>query len=69
MDAPILMDGVAVASYLGIGRVNFYKMKKDPDFPEPVKLYEGQQKKQWTKDQLDAFVAKKAAKAGKAAKK
>ena len=58
-----LLDAVGVARYLGIGRTTLFAMKKDPAFPAPVRLYEGQKKLLWDPASIDRFVAMKAKKA------
>lgn len=58
-----LLDATGVARYLGIGRTTLFAMKKDPAFPAPVRLYEGQKKLLWDPASIDRFVAMKAKKA------
>lgn len=60
-----LLDSAGVQEYLGVGRNNFYKLIKDPQFPNPVRLYDGQKKKLWSSVHLDKFIAMKAQKAQK----
>lgn len=57
-----LLDATGVARYLGIGRTTLFAMKKDPAFPAPVRLYEGQKKLLWDPASIDRFVAMKAKK-------
>lgn len=57
-----LLDATGVARYLGIGRTTLFAMKKDPSFPAPVRLYEGQKKLLWEPAAIDRFVALKAKK-------
>ena len=54
-----LLDSAEARAFLGVGRSNFFRLIKDPLFPKPVQLYEGQRKKLWTLDQLRDFVASK----------
>ena len=58
-----LLDAAGVAKYLGVGRTTLFAMKKDPAFPAPVRLYEGQKKLLWDPASIDRFVAMKAKKA------
>ena len=58
-----MLDATGVARYLGIGRTTLFAMKKDPAFPAPVRLYEGQKKLLWDPASIDRFVAMKAKKA------
>ena len=57
-----LLDAAGVARYLGIGRTTLFSMKKDPAFPAPVRLYDGQKKLLWEPAAIDRFVALKAKK-------
>lgn len=57
-----LLDATGVARYLGIGRTTLFAMKKDPAFPAPVRLYDGQKKLLWEPAAIDRFVALKAKK-------
>lgn len=57
-----LLDSASAAKYLGMGRNTLLKLKKDPEFPAPVKLYRGQKKLLWTPEALDRFVELKARK-------
>lgn len=60
MEKMKLFDSAAVAQYLGIGRSTFFELKKDPDFPPPVRLYQRQRKLLWAPEDIDRFVALKA---------
>nr|DAH29419.1 MAG TPA: Pyocin activator protein PrtN [Bacteriophage sp.] len=57
-----LLDSASAAKYLGVGRNTLFTLKKDPDFPAPVKLYKGQKKLLWSPEALDRFVELKARK-------
>ena len=58
-----LLDSASAAKYLGVGRNTLFTLKKDPEFPAPVKLYKGQKKLLWSPEALDRFVELKARKA------
>lgn len=57
-----LLDSASAAKYLGVGRNTLFTLKKDPEFPAPVKLYRGQKKLLWAPEALDRFVELKARK-------
>lgn len=57
-----LLDSASAAKYLGVGRNTLFTLKKDPEFPAPVKLYRGQRKLLWSPEALDRFVELKARK-------
>ncbi len=57
-----LLDSASAAKYLGVGRNTLFTLKKDPEFPDPVKLYKGQKKLLWSPEALDRFVELKARK-------
>ena len=57
-----LLDSASAAKYLGVGRNTLFALKKDPEFPAPVKLYKGQKKLLWAPEALDRFVELKARK-------
>lgn len=57
-----LLDSASAAKYLGVGRNTLFTLKKDPEFPAPVKLYKGQKKLLWAQEALDRFVELKARK-------
>lgn len=57
-----LLDSASAAKYLGVGRNTLFTLKKDPEFPAPVKLYKGQKKLLWSPEALDHFVELKARK-------
>lgn len=57
-----LLDSTSAAKYLGVGRNTLFTLMKDPEFPDPVKLYKGQKKLLWAPEALDRFVALKAKK-------
>lgn len=57
-----LLDSSSAAKYLGVGRNTLFTLKKDPEFPAPVKLYKGQKKLLWSPEALDRFVELKARK-------
>lgn len=57
-----LLDSASAAKYLGVGRNTLFTLKKDPEFPAPVKLYKGQKKLLWSPEALDRFVELKARK-------
>lgn len=57
-----LLDSASAAKYLGVGRNTLLTLKKDPEFPAPVKLYKGQKKLLWAPEALDRFVELKARK-------
>lgn len=57
-----LLDSASAAKYLGVGRNTLFTLKKDPEFPAPVKLYKGQKKLLWSPEALDRFVELKAKK-------
>lgn len=57
-----LLDSASAAKYLGVGRNTLFMLKKDPEFPAPVKLYKGQKKLLWTPEALDRFIELKARK-------
>jgi predicted DNA-binding transcriptional regulator AlpA len=57
-----LLDSASAAKYLGVGRNTLFPLKKDPEFPAPVKLYKGQKKLLWSPEALDRFVELKARK-------
>ena len=55
-----LLNTVSTAKYLGVGRNTLFNLMKDPEFPKPVKLYEGQKKLLWAPEALDKFIELKA---------
>lgn len=57
-----LLDSASTAKYLGVGRNTLFELKKDPEFPAPVKLYKGQKKLLWAPEALDRFVELRARK-------
>lgn len=57
-----LLDSASAAKYLGVGRNTLFTLKKDPEFPAPVKLYKGQKKLLWSPEALDRFIELKARK-------
>ena len=57
-----LLDSASAAKYLGVGRNTLFTLKKDPEFPAPVKLYRGQKKLLWAPEALDRFIELKARK-------
>lgn len=57
-----LLDSASAAKYLGVGRNTLFTLKKDPEFPAPVKLYKGQKKLLWSPEAIDRFVELKARK-------
>ena len=51
-----LLDAVKTAKYLGVGRNTLFNLMKDPEFPKPVRLYEGQKKLLWAPESLNKFI-------------
>ena len=57
-----LLDSKGVARYLHIGRTALFAIKKDPNFPAPIRLYEGQKRLLWNSADIDRFIASRAKK-------
>lgn len=50
-----LLDMKEIMEYLSIGERTFYRIKKRPDFPEP--LLTKDRKNYWDKEDVDDFLA------------